>query len=123
MSGEQGAAASAAMILIYAGLYFIFVVAPLWNIFQKAEAPGWASIVPVWNLILLIQIVGRPTWWLILLFVPGVNAIISILLNIDLAKSFGKGTGFGIGLTLLSPIFLLMLGFGDADYVGPAAAA
>ena len=87
--------------------------------FTKAGQPGWAAIVPVYNLIVLLQIVGRPLWWILLMLIPLVNFVIAILVYIDLAKSFGKSTGFGIGLVFLSFIFFPILGFGDARYIGP----
>jgi hypothetical protein len=67
------------------------------------------------------KIVGRPIWWFILLFIPCVGIVIAIMLCIDLAKSFGKGAGFGIGMVILPFIFIPILGFGSAQYVGPAA--
>ncbi|MEE9264182.1 MAG: DUF5684 domain-containing protein [Vicinamibacteria bacterium] len=71
---------------------------------------------------MLLKIVGRPWWWLILAMIPLVNFIFAIIINVDLAKSFAKGVGFAVGLILLSPIFIMILGFGDARYQGPAAA-
>ncbi len=71
---------------------------------------------------MLLKIVGRPWWWLILAMIPLVNFIFGIIINVDLAKSFGKGVGFAVGLILLSPIFIMILGFGNARYQGPAAA-
>jgi uncharacterized membrane protein YhaH (DUF805 family) len=68
-----------------------------------------------------MKIAGRPGWWLILFLIPLVNLIISILVSLDLAKSFGKGAGFGLGLAFLGPIFYPILGFGSARYNGPAA--
>ena len=76
---------------------------------------------PDLQLVHLCKIVGRPGWWVILLLIPFVNFIIGIVLCIDLAKSFGKGVGFGIGLILLSVIFFPILGFGSAQYQGPTA--
>ena len=70
---------------------------------------------------MLLQIVGRPIWWLVLLLIPIVGFVVAIIISIDMAKSFGKGTGFGIGLALLGFIFYPMLGFGDAKYQGPSA--
>jgi hypothetical protein len=67
----------------------------------------------------LIQIAGRPLWWIILMFIPCVSLLVYAAVCIDIAKSFGKGAGFGIGLCLLSPIFFPILGFGDAEYQGP----
>jgi hypothetical protein len=105
-------------------IYFAFIVlliAAMWKIFAKAGQPGWAAIVPIYNIIVLLRIIGRPLWWIVLLFIPVANFIVLIISMIDLAKSFGKGTGFAIGLILLGPIFLPLLGFGDARYLGPAA--
>jgi Family of unknown function (DUF5684) len=95
------------------------VIVSTWKIYQKAGQPGWASIIPFYNYIVGLRIVGRPWWWLLLLLVPVVNVVIFIVLALDLAKSFGKGTGFGIGLILLWFIFLPILAFGSDHYVGP----
>jgi len=102
--------------------FAILMIAALWKIFSKAGQPGWAAIVPILNTYFTIKVAGRPGWWLLLMFIPLVNFIIWIILCIDLAKSFGKGTGFGIGLLLLPIIFFPILGFGGAQYQGPAAA-
>lgn len=95
----------------------------MWKIFAKAGKPGWACLVPFYNLIVLLEIVGRPLWWIVMLLIPFVNLVFVFIIAIDLAKSFGKGTGFAMGLIFLSPIFYLILGFGSARYHGPAAAA
>jgi hypothetical protein len=116
-----GGIAAAFGMLIYLGI-IVLIIAGLWKIFAKAGKPGWTSIVPIYNFIVLLEIVGRPTWWVILAFIPIVNVVIIIMVYIDLAKSFGKGVGFGLGLTFLSPIFVCILGFGSAQYKGPAAA-
>jgi len=95
----------------------------MWKVFTKAGEPGWASIIPIYNLYIWCKIVGRPWWWILLMLIPFVNFIVAIILCIDLAKSFGKGVGFGIGLALLGIIFFPILGFGSAQYQGPAAGA
>lgn len=111
---------------IFAMLIWLAVVVVLiaanWKIFTKAGKPGWASIVPIYNIIVLLEIIGRPVWWIVLALIPFVNFIFAILVSVDLAKSFGKSIGFAIGLILLAPIFFLILAFGDAKYQGPAAA-
>jgi len=101
--------------------FTILMIAALWKVFSKAGQPGWASIIPILNIYFVCKIAGRPGWWVILMLVPFVNFIIWIILCIDLAKSFGKGAGFGIGLVLLAFIFFPILGFGSAQYQGPAA--
>ena len=103
--------------------FMILMIAACWKIFTKAGQPGWASIIPIYNWYILCKIVGRPGWWVILLLIPFINFIIGIILCIDLAKSFGKGVGFGIGLILLGLIFFPILGFGSAQYQGPATGA
>jgi uncharacterized membrane protein YhaH (DUF805 family) len=101
--------------------FTILMIAACWKIFTKAGKPGWAAIIPIYNWYILCKIVGRPGWWIILLLIPFINFIIGIILCVDLAKSFGKGVGFGIGLILLGIIFFPILGFGSAQYQGPAA--
>jgi hypothetical protein len=101
----------------------VLVLAGMWKVFTKAGEPGWAVIVPIYNLIVLLKIAGKPVWWIILLIIPFVNFIILILVALGVAKAFGKGAGFGIGLAFLGPIFYPILGFGDAKYVGAGAGA
>ncbi len=93
-----------------------------WKVFVKAGQPGWAVIIPIYNAIVLLQICGRPIWWIILLLIPCVQVVPGVIVTIDLAKSFGKDALFGIGLFLLGFIFVPILGFGSAQYRGPAAA-
>lgn len=90
----------------------------LWKVFKKAGKPGWAAIIPIYNIVVILEIVKRPTWWVILMFIPIVNFVIMIIVMIDLAKAFGKGTGFGLGLAFLNFIFIPILGFGKAQYIG-----
>lgn len=101
--------------------FLVVVVAGMWKTFEKAGQPGWAAIVPIYNVYIMLEIADRPAWWLLLLFVPVVNFIVAILIPIDIAKKFGKGVGFGLGLAFLGFIFYPLLGFGDARYQGRAA--
>jgi hypothetical protein len=110
------------IVVIVELLIALFVIAAMWKVFTKAGQPGWASIIPIYNLYVWCKIVGRPWWWILLMLIPLVNIIVGIILCIDMAKSFGKGVGFGIGLILLPIIFFPILGFGSATYQGPAAA-
>lgn len=95
----------------------VFVIAGMWKVFTKAGEPGWACIIPIYNLIVLLKIAGRPAWWFLLMLIPFVNFIILIIVSIDVAKNFGQGTGFGIGLAFLGFIFYPILGFGSARYM------
>ena len=123
LAQDDGAAAAAAgvgivMVLVYLAVIILIIVG-LWKIFEKAGKPGWAAIVPVYNVIVLLEIVGKPIWWLLLLFVPCVGIVIAIMMYIELAKCFGKDTAYGLGLAFLGPIFIPMLGFGSAQYKAP----
>ena len=97
----------------------VFLIAAFWKVFTKAGHPGWAALIPIYNVYILLKIAGRPGWWLLLFLIPIVSIVIAIIVAIDIAKAFGKGTGFGVGLAFLSPIFYPILGFGDASYQGP----
>lgn len=106
-------------LLLYLVLYLVGL-APLYGVLSKAGKPGWAAFVPIYNIILTLEVVGRPVWWVILYFIPIVNIIPIIIVALDMAKSFGRGTGYGIGLIFLSWFFMLGLWLGSATYQGPA---
>lgn len=108
---------------IVAIAFFVISVAGMWMTFQKAGHPGWAAIIPIYNVYILLKIVEKPIWWLILFFIPLVNFVVAIIVSIGVANKFGKGTGFGIGLAFLPIIFYLILGFGSARYQGRPAGA
>ena len=127
-SGSNAAGnAAAAGIMGAVGLIWLAVavlmIAALWKIFVKAGEPGWAAIIPIYNLIVTLKIVGRPTWWIVLFLIPFVNLIMMFVVAFDLAKVFGKGTGFALGMIFLFPIFYPVLGFGSAKYQGAPAVA
>ena len=114
------------MISAYLGLVAVialFAIIVGWKVFTKAGQPGWAVLVPIYNLYVYTQIVKRPGWWILLYFasvIPVVGSlavlVVSIMDTIRLAKVFGNGTGFGVGLLLLGVIFYPILAFGDSNY-------
>jgi hypothetical protein len=110
-------------VLIFVYLAFlVFEIAALWIVFSKAGRPGWAAIIPIYNLWVLLKIVGRPGWWIILFIIPLINLVIWIIVALDLARSFNKGTGFALGLIFFNWIFVPILAFGSAQYAGPSPA-
>lgn len=109
----------AAVIIIYLGIIVLLIVSQ-WKIFSKANKPGWACLIPIYNIIVLLEIIGKPWWWLLLFLIPIVNLVFAIWMTNLLSKSFGKSEGFTIGLLLLPFIFYPILGLGDAKYNGPA---
>jgi hypothetical protein len=90
----------------------------LWFVFKKAGEPGWAAIIPVYNILIAIKIAGKPWWYILLLLIPIVNIIIGIMILNGISKNFGKGGWFTVGLFFLRVIFLAVLGFGAAQYTG-----
>lgn len=111
------------LIALLAGYFIVlmaivvFMIACQWKIYSKAGKPGWACLVPIYNIVVLLEIVKKPIWWLILLMVPIVNIVIAIIVLVELAKAFGKDAGFAIGMLLLPIVFYPMLAFGSAQYV------
>ncbi len=108
------------LVVLYLAIV-VLEIAAIWKVFTKAGQPGWACIVPIYNWIVMLKIAGRPAWWFLLFFVPVVNFVVAIIVLMDLARAFGKGAGFAIGMLFLSFIFFPILGFGSAQYLGPAA--
>lgn len=102
--------------MIFTILLLIFTVVGFWKVFDKAGKPGWYSLIPILNTITALKIAGKPWWWIFLLCIPVINVIILVIAYMGLAKNFGKGTGFAIGLALLPFIFFMILGYGDAEY-------
>jgi Family of unknown function (DUF5684) len=101
----------------------ILYVAALWRVFAKAGEPGWACLVPIYNVLVLLRIIGKPAWWILLMIVPLVNIVIAIIEHVELAKAFGKSGAFAVGLIFLPFIFFPMLAWGDAQYQRAAAPA
>lgn len=87
-----------------------------WKTFEKAGKPGLLVLIPILNLLNLIDMAGKPLWWALLLLIPGVNLIVTAIVMIEVAKRFGRGTLFGLGLMLLGPLCWFILGFGGAQY-------
>lgn len=107
-------------LVFYLGVLILMLVGA-WKLYAKAGQPGWACIIPIFNLYVLMKIVGRPWWFLLLMFIPIVSLIVGIVVIHDLSKSFGRGIGTTLGLIFLPFIFWPMLGLGSAEYEGPAA--
>lgn len=114
-SGGNGGGGGSGVVIVYLALA-VLGIAGMWKTFVKAGQPGWASIVPIYNLWILIKVAGdQGGGWC-----PFVNLIALVLISIGVAANFGKSAGFGFGLALLSFIFYPILGFGDAQYRGAA---
>lgn len=116
------ASAAAGVLIVYYLFFLAFMVLVLvgyWKIFTKAGKPGWACLIPFYSQYCQFEIAWGNGWLFLLTLIPCVNFVVMIIYSIKLAKAFGQGTGFGLGLFFLSPIFSLILGFGNAQYIGP----
>ena len=115
-----------AVYAIFALALLVLQIIGMWKIFTKAGQAGWKSIIPIYNLVVLYKIIGINPWLLLVYlaaFIPFIGSIavlvLAIFQDVYLAKSFGKGTGFTVGLIFLAPIFYMILGFGKDTYIGP----
>lgn len=104
---------------VLAGIFYIVSVIALWKVFNKAGEPGWTAFIPIVNAYKMCKIADGNGWKCLLYLIPIVNIVYYVLVNIRMAKAYGKGTGFGIGLIFLNVIFVYILAFGSAQYVGP----
>lgn len=104
-------------ILLYLAI-IVVIIAGIWKTFEKAGQPGWAAIVPFYNIYILTVIAEKPAWWMILFFVPIANIVVAIMIYHAISLNFGKDVGFTLGLIFLGFIFFPILGFGDAVYKG-----
>ncbi|HEX5394938.1 MAG TPA: DUF5684 domain-containing protein [Candidatus Saccharimonadales bacterium] len=112
------AAGHAALLWVVYLAFIVIYIVGLWKVFEKAGEAGWKSIIPIWNTIVELRIVGYSPWYLLVFLIPLVNIVFAIVVAYKLAKSFG----YGAGMTILEFVFgigILIMGFGDAKYIGP----
>ncbi|SHN16615.1 DUF5684 domain-containing protein [Mucilaginibacter sp. OK098] len=117
-----GVMALIGVMLVPIIIFILITVIGKWKVYEKAGKPGWAALIPIYTWIVMLEIVGKPIWWVILFFIPCVNIIFIIWTINLLSKSYGQSEGFTIGLVLLGVIFWPILGFGSYQYLGPSAA-
>lgn len=113
--------AAGALTVYYIIILAIAVVSliGLWKMFTKAGKPGWACIIPFYSQYCQFEMAWGNGWLFLLTLIPCVNVVVMIMMWLKMAKAFGQGTGFGLGLFFLNPIFTMILGFGSAQYIGP----
>ena len=122
-TGAVAAAIGGTMMMIVCLVIAVVFLIGFWKVFVKAGQPGWACIVPIYNIYILMKIIGKPGWWVILCYIPFVNIVILIIVSIALAKCFGRSPAFGVFLLFfLSIVGYLIIGFGNDRYLGPQPA-
>jgi len=115
---QEGTLGVAAVVPL---LLFLIVIAGAWKVFTKANQPGWAAIIPIFNLYIMLKIGDNEWWWLLVLFVPILNLYAMYKIFAGVSRAFGQGIGFALGLWFLGFIFFPLLGFGDYRYQGVGA--
>ena len=105
--------------IIFSILISLVLLVAEWRVFTKAGKPGWAVIIPIYNVWVLYTIICNRGTAMFRLLIPIYTIYWIFKSQIALAHAYGKSTGFGVGLVLLSPIFMCILGFGSAAYQGP----
>lgn len=113
-----------------------------WKAFKKAGKGGWEALIPIYNQVVLCQITGVNPWWVLVIYVgsivlgflagliPFIGFIFTlanyaimiyffVVLYVSTARSFGKSDGYAAGLYFLAPIFWLLVGGKNTQYVGP----
>ncbi|MGT2772022.1 DUF5684 domain-containing protein [Streptococcus marimammalium] len=110
------------LIVVYIVLSALFLVVlaiiGLWRTFEKANESGWKALIPIYNLYILSKIIYGNGWQFILLLIPIINIYYAYRFSQDMAQSYGKSTTFGIGIFLLSPLFISIIGYGASEYQG-----
>jgi ABC-type transport system involved in cytochrome c biogenesis permease component len=115
-AAAAGAGIGIGMLLFQLAISLLMIIS-VWKVFSKAGQPGWAVLIPFYNLYVFLKVAGKPGWWMaIILLVPVANIIFAIMALAAMAKNFGKGGGFVVGLIFLPIIFYPILGFGSAQY-------
>ncbi|GAB4091210.1 DUF5684 domain-containing protein [Flaviaesturariibacter terrae] len=106
--------------IVVALVFTTLMIAAFWKVFEKAGQPGWAAIIPIYNMYVMLKIAGKPGWWLLMFFIPLVNYIFIIWMWNMISKSFGKDEAFTVGIVLLGIVFIPILGFSNSiRYIGP----
>lgn len=112
---------TAGPVVLSVGLLITFLqVAGFWMVFAKAGEPGWAAIVPIYNIYVLVKISNNEWWWLLVFLIPLIQIVAIVKIQLNVASEFDQGTGFAVGLILLPIVFYPLLGVGDYQYdAGP----
>ena len=116
----------AGLVSTYIWIVLIILVLTIiaqWKLFEKAGEAGWKCLIPIYSTVVLFRIAGISPWWVLgylAVIIPGIGGLITLGITIYamimLAKAFGKGAGFTVGLILLNTIFIMILGFGSSSY-------
>ena len=104
------------MIVLLA--FVVLMFASIWKLFAKADKPGWACLVPLYNIIVWLNIVGRPWWYLFFLVFPVTAVVLWAIMAFGTARSFNRGILFALGVTFLPFIFIPIVGLGGSEYIG-----
>ncbi|MCL2881959.1 MAG: DUF5684 domain-containing protein [Coriobacteriia bacterium] len=107
-------------IIFFAIAEMALLYVSYWFLFQKAGRKPWPAVIPILNQLMLLDIAGKPWWWIFMFYIPVANIVFEIMLYIDLARAFGKSGGWAAGLLLLPYVFFPILAFSkNITYLRP----
>jgi hypothetical protein len=108
------------VFVIFILMTFIAVVGQ-WKLYEKCNLPGYAALIPGWNVIVFLKIMGRPAHHALLLLVPGYNIYFLFKLYVELCQSFGRNKSIDYAMVFIfNGLYVLNLGLSyDAVYRGP----
>ncbi len=102
------------IVLIIA--FYVAAIIGFWKAFEKVGHPGWAAIIPIYNIFIVCKMADKPGWWVLSMLIPIVSLVILVILSLQVARNFGKSVAFGWGLAILPYVFGMILGLGDAQW-------
>lgn len=119
MPDYSSAAQMSPVAIIISLVISIFYLVCMWKLYAKAGKPGWAAIIPIYNMVVFFDIVYGKGWKFLLMLIPIFGEVVAIASMIRLAQNYGKSVGFGVLNLFFSFVTIPMLAFGSSDYEGP----
>lgn len=112
-----------AEISMFALIIIVFAVglAAGWKTFAKADQPGWAILIPIYNLVVMCRVAGKSGWWVLTFIIPVVGTFVYLYINYLIAKNFGIGTVGGILFALFAPLSYVVTGFGSHTHTSSSS--
>lgn len=111
------------MMLIFILVFLTMWIVGGWTMFQKAGQPGWACVIPIYNMIVLVRVARLPAWWVLLAIIPYIGWLFGLVVHVSVANRFGRGVLFGLCMGVLPFVFYPVIGLGNSRYEGDTLAA
>jgi hypothetical protein len=102
-------------------ILFLYVLPAIgrWKIFEKAGIAGWVALIPVLSWFGILKLLGRSYLWILFFIIPFTYPVTRVVASVLVARRFGKGWVYGLGLAFAPFLFEPHLGLSDARYLRP----